>query len=133
MRNRIETLFSPVVREVAPPILHDPFEELLSAFFSPSSRARRLGIELHDQKGYYEVVAEVPGFEKEELNVKVEGGTLVIRGKSKKENRERTISQAIYLPEDADSETVKAELKNGILRVTISKLESAKGRDIPIE
>jgi len=133
MRNRIENLFGPVAREVTPPILHDPFEELLSTFFSPSSRARRLGIELHDQKDHYEVVAEVPGFEKEELSVKVESGSLVIRGKSAAQNRQRTISQAIYLPEDADSETVKAELKNGILRITIQKSESAQGRDIPIE
>lgn len=133
MRNRIENLLGPVAREVTPPILHDPFEELLSAFFSPISRSRPLGIELHDQKDHYEVMAEVPGFEKEELSVKVESGALVIRGKSEANNRRRTISQAVYLPEDANNEDIKAELKNGVLRVMISKLESAKGRDIPIE
>jgi len=98
---------------------------------------------LYDQGGKFEVLAEVPGFDKKDLNVKIQGNYLELGGERKADTPEgysthrierRTISftRSFTLPSEVNADGVEATLQNGILRLILPKAESAKARQISI-
>jgi HSP20 family molecular chaperone IbpA len=83
----------------------------------------------------------MPGVDKEGLDINLEKGVLTINGKVDLEERGnqilREFSPANYyrqfkLAEHIDADKSQAELKNGVLTLTIPKAESAKPRKIEI-
>ncbi|KAJ1297975.1 hypothetical protein BS78_01G419200 [Paspalum vaginatum] len=81
---------------------------------------------------------DMPGLARDEVKVMVEDDTLVIRGEHKKEEgaegaqggdgwwKERSVSSydmRLALPDECDKSNVRAELKNGVLLVTVPKAE----------
>lgn len=95
--------------------------------------------------GSLAIAAELPGVKKDELKVEVTDDTLTIRGERKQEHREDQggyhlwerhygrFYRAIPLPDGAKSDQVKAELKDGILKVSVPVPEVAKKtRQVPI-
>ncbi|KAG2542161.1 26.7 kDa heat shock protein, chloroplastic-like [Panicum virgatum] len=79
---------------------------------------------------------DMPGLARDEVKVMVEDDTLVIRGEHKKEEgaegdgdgwwKERSVSSydmRLALPDECDKSKVRAELKNGVLLVTVPKTE----------
>jgi HSP20 family protein len=98
---------------------------------------------LYDKGDLFEVNAEVPGFDQEELSVKVQGNYLEISGKRKTENLKEytthraergitTFSRSFTMPADIDSNKTEASLKNGILTLILPKAEIAKPKQIRI-
>lgn len=91
--------------------------------------------------------AEIPGVSKEDLNVYIDENSIRLSGQTKKdvehkdENVYRTerfygsFSRTIPLPVEVKSEQAKAEYKDGILSITVPKVESSKmkGRRIDIQ
>ncbi|KAK1307492.1 hypothetical protein QJS10_CPA10g00675 [Acorus calamus] len=76
---------------------------------------------------------DMPGMSREEVKVSVEDDVLVIKGQhnSKGEDAWSSRSNSSYntrltLPDNCDKSKVKAELKNGVLLVTIPKVEVEK-------
>ena len=49
------------------------------------------------------------------------------------ERRYGSFKRNFRLPEDAEADTVKAEFKNGLLSVTVSKVEQPKPRQIEVK
>lgn len=90
----------------------------------------------HDDDGY-RVVAELPGFAKEDISLKMEDGILTMLASrsvgegEKKENRE--VSRQIRIGDDVNHEGVKANLENGLLRIWLPKAEERKPRKIEID
>ena len=89
------------------------------------------------------VQAEVPGVKAEQLHVQVESGRLTISGERtfptekdasyhRRERRSGRFSRTIQLPSDADSEQVRAELRNGLLTVHVPQHAAAKPRQIEV-
>ena len=87
--------------------------------------------------------AEIPGVQAENLDISMEGETLTIQGKRKKIDEKKisfhrqeiergNFSRAITLPAKADPDNVTAQLKNGILSVTIGKAAEAKPRQVTV-
>jgi len=86
----------------------------------------------------YHIEVDLPGIKKEDINIQIEDNTLVIFGERKikeemkKENYYKiessfgSFSRSFSLPEEADIENIHAESKDGVLEVTVPKLESAK-------
>ncbi|MBF0275164.1 MAG: Hsp20/alpha crystallin family protein [Nitrospinae bacterium] len=90
------------------------------------------------------VKAELPGVNSEDVDISVSGNNLTISGNKKLEElkgaephrRERhygKFSRTLSLPYNADSGKVVAELKDGILSVTIPRAEEDKPRKITIK
>ena len=89
------------------------------------------------------LIAEVPGVAPESLDVSITGDTLTIKGERKAaqlpdekfHRRERGVghfTRMVSLPERVDADRIQASLKDGVLRVTLPKAESAKPRTIKI-
>ena len=88
--------------------------------------------------------AELPGMSREDIEVTVENGTIVIKGEKKfdpavKEEHYRRIERAygtfhrsFTLPNTVDASKVSAEYKNGVLTVTLPFKEEAKPRTISV-
>ena len=116
-------------------------DQLLESFFDSSllshTGAPALNklplVDVKETAEAYLVEAELPGFDEKQIKVQVEGGKLTIesaRDEKKEEKdgnfliRERqnvSFSRSFTLPENADTESVSAAFKNGILSLEIKK------------
>jgi HSP20 family protein len=93
----------------------------------------------------YTIKTELPDVRKEDVKVTVENGVLTIAGERKFEKEEKnkryhrieraygTFVRSFTLPDDADSNNVKAEFKDGVLAVRVPKSESAKPKQIEVQ
>jgi len=90
------------------------------------------------------VQAELPGIEKKDVRLEVKDGVLTLSGERryekdvKEENVHRVeraygqFSRSFSLPRNVDADKVEATMKDGILKVTLPKRESAKPKEIAI-
>ncbi|KAL4195645.1 hypothetical protein AMTRI_Chr05g74300 [Amborella trichopoda] len=88
----------------------------------------------------YKLRFEMPGLSKEDIKVTIEDGHLVIKGEHKEEEGDDTKKYGYYntsllLPQDAKLDEIKAEMKHGVLQLTVPKTEtSAKDvKEVKIE
>jgi len=101
-------------------------------------------VEIRDEAEDILVLAEVPGYAKEQLDVQVSGDRLVLRGRHGDERKEekcgtiyseRTMGEfmrSVPLPSIVDREKTRAEYRNGVLTVRLPKTESARSRTVPV-
>lgn len=98
---------------------------------------------LYDNGDTFQVVAEVPGISKENLNIRIQGNYLELSGnrqsdapKGYKAHRiEREIAsftRSFTLPADVDADKIEAVLKDGLLTLVMPKAEAAKPKQITI-
>ncbi|KAH8520886.1 hypothetical protein H0E87_002080 [Populus deltoides] len=86
----------------------------------------------------YKLRYEVPGVSKEDLKITIDDGVLTIKGELKEEEEEESDGEhwsmrsygcyntSIMLPDDAKADEIKAELKDGVLYITIPRTEKPK-------
>jgi HSP20 family protein len=91
------------------------------------------------------VRAEVPGVEKDDLEVSVTESSVSIKGSKKHEEKEEkgdyyrceiatgTFARTITLPSAIDSEKVEASFKDGVLELKLPKVSKAKRRTIKLD
>lgn len=91
------------------------------------------------------VRAEVPSVKKEDIEVSISGNMVTIKGETKKEEKEEkgdyyraeisrgSFSRMVSLPADVDESKAKAALKDGVLELTLPKIEKAKRRTIKVD
>ncbi|HEY3130173.1 MAG TPA: Hsp20/alpha crystallin family protein [Acidobacteriota bacterium] len=101
-------------------------------------------VDVRETPDTLEFTAEVPGFEKDEIDIRVDQGNLILSGErkfeqeAKEENYHRIersygkFQRTFALPSSVDADRIKATLKNGVLHVTLPKSEKAKPRQIPV-
>ncbi len=90
------------------------------------------------------VLAELPGLERGDFKLTLTDNTLTITGERKEEElpegarylfNERTtgrFTRNIALPVEVDKDKIRAEFKNGLLRITLPKHEETKPKEIEI-
>lgn len=98
-----------------------------------------------EDKLHYLIEASLPGFKPEEIQITVEGDTLLIHVQKKEESKtekgsfvrreryEGEMSRSITLPTTIDPAKVEATYEHGLLRLTVPKTEAAKPKQIPIQ
>ncbi len=82
-----------------------------------------------DKDDHYEIVIELAGVDKENVELKIKENKLIIKAKSPY----RQYEGAIPIPVDAKKDTVRAKMHNGILIVTLEKTGESKEKTIEIE
>ncbi|WP_347313643.1 Hsp20/alpha crystallin family protein [Defluviimonas sp. SAOS-178_SWC] len=89
---------------------------------------------------------ELPGVEEKDIDVTVDEGMVTVRGEKKEEREEKgdtwyfserqygSFSRSFRLPADADQSKISADLKDGVLTLTVARAapEVAKSRKVPI-
>jgi HSP20 family protein len=100
--------------------------------------------DLSETDDAYVVKAELPGVNKDQVNIQLQDRELVISGEvpepengngSRRHRSSRRTGQfelRTYLPGDVNADAVTAQLSDGILTVTVPKSEAAKPRKIEI-
>jgi len=129
-------------------------QERINRIFSDTSLSRFTGEEtmgawappcdIYEDGDSIIVKAELPGIDRNDIDVQVENNVLTLRGERKREKEVRsenlyrtersygTFSRSFTLPVSVDTERIKAEYKDGVLHVTLPKVEEAKPRKIKV-
>lgn len=137
-------------RDLSP--LHREFDDLLGRFFGSQndwlpgvSTGRWIPpLESFLREGELVVRVDVPGVSPESLDISVEGDRMTIKGERKSTREEdksgRSYREVVYgafertisLPWDVDSESVKAQCKDGVLEITMRAPEKVGAKKIPV-
>ena len=112
------------------PSLADPFRNFgsrLAEWVAPASEAS-------GNDNSYHISIELPGVEEKDITLSAENGVVSLKGEKKTEREEKgetwyfserqygSFSRSFRLPPDADEDKVKADLKNGVLTITVPKM-----------
>ena len=101
-------------------------------------------VDMFDDDDKIVIKAELPGMEKKDISVDIENRVLTLSGERnydnevKEENyyrRERAtgrFKRVFNLPADVDSDQIKADFKDGVLKVEIPKPEEQKPKQITV-
>ncbi|HEV2452727.1 MAG TPA: Hsp20/alpha crystallin family protein [Verrucomicrobiae bacterium] len=99
---------------------------------------------IEDDKEYL-IKVELPEVHKDDVKVTVENGTLTISGERKAEKEQKgrrfhrveryygRFERTFGIPDDAESDAVNAEFKDGVLRVRLAKSEKARPKQIEVK
>lgn len=123
----------------------DPF--FRSAGFGSFSEEGTLALDVYEKDGALKVEASLPGFKKDEIDVQVHDGILSIKAQKSTEHvegeqggkyyrRERSwgaVSRRVALPGIVKDAPVEAELKNGVLTLTIPLPPEQQPKQIEIK
>jgi HSP20 family protein len=131
----------------------DPFESaqrdfgtIMNRFFGSQGNGGRLapyGVDVREDADHLYVEAELPGFQKEDVDITLENQTLTISAERKEEEekkgdllvnerRYRQFLRSFTLPPTIDEKTVDAKLTDGLLKITLNKREETKPRKISV-
>ncbi|HEX5000907.1 MAG TPA: Hsp20/alpha crystallin family protein [Bacteroidia bacterium] len=105
-------------------------------------------VNITEDTGNYHFEIPAPGFEKPNINVKVENGILHITAKKSEEKEEEkknflrkefsynSFARSFRLPENSNSDKLAARYTNGVLKLTLPKKEASierPGKEIKVE
>lgn len=113
------------------------FETALNDF-NGSPAANRFPVDLFEDKENTYVRAELPGVNRDDINVEVVDGTLNIAATRKtpaaegQEEQSFSFSRSVSLNDDVQADKVSAAYENGVLTVTLPKREEAKPKKITV-
>lgn len=93
----------------------------------------------------YLIKAELPEVKREDVKIMLDNGVITITGERRHEKEQKdeneirvesfygTFSRSFSLPDNVDAKAIRAETKDGVLRVRIPKAEASKAKPISIE
>ena len=146
--------FMPATRESDPfSRMHREMDRMFEDFFGNARPASgsvllRPSVDIAESKKAYRISVEVPGIDPDQIELQVDGETLVLSGEKRQESSdeeegfhrmERSYGQfrrVLTLPEDADAEGIKADFKNGVLEIKVPRVkrsEQSSAKKVRIE
>jgi HSP20 family protein len=102
-------------------------------------------VDIFEQDHEIRILAELPGVQPENVKLSVEGNVLTLSGTKEQQAEDRTervhryertygaFERTFTLPATIDAGHIKAAYANGVLTVTLPKIEKAKPRQIQVE
>ena len=102
-------------------------------------------VELTEENGAYRLTAELPGIRREDVEITLEDNVLTLKGKKEEEKEEKDkqyhlserrygeFQRSFLLPRSVATDEIRAEMKDGVLTVTLPKSQEAMGRRIEIK
>ena len=126
-------------------LFDDFFGDLLSGVQTDLAQGWNPKVDIFEEDNQFVVQAELPGVEKDKIAIDVDGRVLTVKGERSGENevkeknfyrRECTygsFQRSFTLPEETDSENIKAEYKDGVLKLRIPKPETSKPKKISVQ
>ena len=105
---------------------------------------REMPLDVIETDGELSIKVELPGLEPENVDVSLAGDVLTIQGQKQEERNEETsryhlterrygsFQRSIPLPTPVEPESVAAEMRNGLLTITLKKSEATRPRKISV-
>lgn len=140
------TRFNPFFGDLASPTMRS-FEDAISQLLNEPANTRPWtpAVDIRETENALIVKADLPEVNEKDIDIRIENGTLALKGERKFEADETgkggyhrieraygAFARYFTLPETVDSENVQAEFKNGVLTLTLPKKEAAKPRTIKV-
>jgi HSP20 family protein len=128
----------------------EPFKEILEKFFEEDfdfTISPKLATDVYETDKDLVVEMQVPGFKKEDIKISFQDDYLKVEGKAEEEKEEKeknywrkeirrgSFVRVIPLPKKVDPKKSKASFKDGVLKISLPKIEEIKetGEEIKIE
>ncbi len=117
--------------------LESEVDRWFEAAYQGLDRGTQFPVDLSEDKDNAYVRADLPGVNKADINLEVVDGSLTISATRKQQQSgggEESISynRSISIPADIQAEKVGATYENGVLTVTLPKVEAVKPRKIAV-
>jgi HSP20 family protein len=127
------------------------FDEVFRGVNRPADEDWALGgtwappVDIFEHDGNIVLKAELPGVDPKDVDVRLENNVLTLKGERKfdsevkREHYHRVeraygaFSRSFTLPNVVDTDKIKAEYKDGVLRVTLPQRDEAKPKQISIQ
>ena len=123
------------------------FDDMLGSPLTGTHRGGRWfpEVDVEERDDRYLVSMDVPGMQREDLKVTMDGSTLRIRGERKQireegddgyrlnERRYGIFERSFTLPRTVDAGKIRADYHNGVLEITVPKAEEARSREIEVD
>ncbi|AEB85904.1 hypothetical protein ALDI51_14670 [Alicycliphilus denitrificans] len=106
----------------------------------------QIKIDVKEDDAAYTVHAEVPGVPKEDINVSIDGNVVSLRAEVRQHDEKKegekvlrseryfgSVARSFQLPVDVDAAQAKARYDNGVLTLTLPKLQGARAQRLAIE
>jgi len=131
-------LFDDLFRDVAPGFFVKPLHgDPLPA---------QIKVEVRETPQAYQLQAEIPGVNKEDIHVQVDGNVVSLRAEVKQQDSQTdgekllrserfygAVARSFQLPQDIDNTSAKARYDNGVLTLTLPKKSVVAGQRLVIE
>ncbi|CAB3739046.1 MULTISPECIES: Hsp20/alpha crystallin family protein [Achromobacter] len=133
------------------PFSSEPFSDVFHAFLRPvrqslEEQAPRMDIDVTDAGDKYVLKAEVPGIDKKDISVEIDGNTVMISANKEKQSETKEgenvvrqerfwgqIRRAVPLASPIDEAAAKAVCENGVLVLTLPKAAGGRNKTVKIE
>ena len=129
-----------------------PFRAFEDFFNDWMARASRFGrsregvpsVDIYEKEGELVIMADVPGVDEKDIDLKLEGNILTIKGERKLdaeaekstyyqvEGSYGSFSRSFRLPDSVDADRIAAKCRNGVLTVSIPSKPEAQPRTIKV-
>jgi len=138
LENRVENMFHNMWRS---PFHHEQLPDTFS--FSSLSKMPKIDVVDRDKEVF--VKAELPGFDKDDLDISIANNQLVIKAKTCKEEKEEKgdylkqeirkseVYRSVLLPAEVEDKNIKTSYKRGVLELTLPKQEKSQRKQIKVE
>lgn len=121
-----------LIKVNAMPSIFNTMDGVIDGLFNNHGYARSKNPKYNviENEKHYSVFMEVPGVEKDTISIKCDNDMLTVSNKEgcREDSEVRfnsftnlEIDKSFFLPEDIDSNKISAQLKNGILEITIPR------------
>jgi HSP20 family protein len=133
LQNRLNSIFSDFGRS-----LDGESESLGAGNFVPA-------VDVYEDAQKVSLKLEVPGIRPDDLDIRVEGRTLTVRGERKFETEEKeenfhrierrygSFTRSFTLPATVDTESIEAQSADGVLTISLAKKPEAKPKQITVK
>ncbi len=113
--------------------------------YGPAFKGRMPKVDVIDRESEIVIHAELPGVNKDDLDVSITENTVSIRATTKQEKKEENgeyfrremsrgeFQRTVHLPVDVNAENVKANFEDGVMELKLPKTKKAKRKTIKVE
>jgi HSP20 family protein len=137
LRDEVDNLFNLAFGRLADSNVENRRESQLLEGWFPA-------VDVYEDKDALLVKAELPGLKKEDIEISLQEGFLILSGERKQEEKQEgaelyrserwvgRFQRSINLPCKVEAEKIKATYNEGVLAVTLPKAEEAKPKQIQV-
>ena len=127
-------------------LFDDFFKDMAPGFFvrplhgDPLPSPSQLRVDVKETEGAYEVTAEIPGVDKKDIHVHVDGNLVSLNAEIRQADERKdgekvlrseryfgSVARSFQLPADIDNSKAKARFDNGVLVLTLPKKQGGSG------